>query len=315
MPDRKKVLFYRDFKQFQGGHLTFWNYYNHVKSSPQHTPRIFFSEGSRWDETNPWLAERGQILRSWRIDDTDVLMLGAANWEMLSEDQRKDPPVPIVNLILSIRHADPAGPYYGFLRHKAVRICCTEEVAEALRRTRRVNGPLFVNPHGLDPDLSLKPLRDDEKDIDVLIVGIKKQGLAVKLKNRITPHVRNVEALTIPLTRPLFLEKLKRAKIAVLLPLEMEGSYRPSIEAMALRTLVICPLHEGNRSFYRPGWNCFRPDYTEKAILDALRSALELSDPKKAELLANARRTVLDRSLEDERRGFLDILNSLDSLW
>ena len=42
----KEVLFFRDFKKFQGGHLKVWDYFNHVRSSPDHVPRVRFSPGS-----------------------------------------------------------------------------------------------------------------------------------------------------------------------------------------------------------------------------------------------------------------------------
>jgi len=53
-----KVLFYRYYRGFTGGHLKVWDYYDHVKASSNFIPQIYFSAESVWDSLNPWLKEK-----------------------------------------------------------------------------------------------------------------------------------------------------------------------------------------------------------------------------------------------------------------
>ena len=41
----KTVLFHREFLRFQGGHLKVWQYFNHVRSSPDHRAVVRFTAG------------------------------------------------------------------------------------------------------------------------------------------------------------------------------------------------------------------------------------------------------------------------------
>src|SRR6185503_10470601 len=68
-----RVLFYRDFKRFTGGDLKVWDYFNHVRSSPNHTAQVRFSADSVWDETNPWNTALECVVADDEDVDFDVL--------------------------------------------------------------------------------------------------------------------------------------------------------------------------------------------------------------------------------------------------
>ena len=103
--------------------------------------------------------------------------------------------------------------------------------------------------------------------------------------------------------------------MTIFLPNKTEGFYLPALEGMAMETLVICPDCIGNRSFCLPGFNCLRPDYAKDAIIEAVKTAVELSSEKAELLLSNASETATNHTLQNERASFLGILDIVDELW
>lgn len=313
---KKTVLFYRDFRGFTGGHLKVWHYFNHVQHATGYRPLIAFSADTLWDSTNPWRPMRDEALPAWNPEQADILFLAGMDWTILSETQRCSFPKPVINLIQHVRHADPDQPLYQYLTHRAIRICVSEPVAEALQATRRVNGPLFTIPNGIEPVEQSLPVRLREaRDLDVLIVGIKQPALAATLDSALKTTNLRVRTLTEPVPRPAFLESLRHAEIAVFLPHATEGFYLPALEGMALETLIICPDCIGNRTFCWPGVNCLQPAYRMESLLQAIQQALRLSPQERQALLKAGRQTAQRHSLEKERQSFLEILRQVDRLW
>ncbi|MBI2311657.1 MAG: glycosyltransferase family 1 protein [Betaproteobacteria bacterium] len=310
---RRSMLFYRDFRQFGGGHLKVWDYFQHVGCSRRYAPSIFFSEETLWDDSNPWRALRGAVLGEWRPERADSLFVAGVDWLMLPGRLRESSAAPIVNLVQGIGHASPDDPRFSFLRHKAIRICVSPEVKAALEETKRVNGPLYLIPDGID--LGIVPPGGGKRDIDVLVAGLKRPGLAAELEARLRRPGLGVVTAAALLPRPEFLGLLARARITVFLPTEAEGFYLPALEGMALGTLVICPDCIGNRSFCLNGYNCYRPQSTLEALLQSVGEALSLSAEEIDSMLANAQRTARGHDILEERKRFLDILGNIDQLW
>lgn len=258
---------------------------------------------------------RGQALAAWSAERADMLFLGGMDWAVLSEAQRRSPPKPVINLIQHVRHADPNESLYQYLSYRAIRICVSAPVADALTATGRVNGPLFTIPNGIDLAALPPPPAWEARRLDLLIVGIKQPALATEIHQRLKTSGHRVQALTQPLARADFLELLGNARIALLLPNPTEGFYLPALEGFALETLVICPDCIGNRLFCLPGRNCLQPDYTLGALLHAARDALHLMPPARYAFLEAARHTARQHSLLEERRSFLDILQQTEAIW
>lgn len=312
---RQTVLFYRDFRGFTGGHLKVWHYFNHVMHSIHHQPRIAFSAATVWNDTNPWLPIRDQALATWDAEAADILFLAGMDWSVLSAAQRRAPPRPVINLIQHVRHADPKEPLYQYVAHRAVRICVSEPVAEALRATQRVNGPLFTIPNGMDY-AELPPSKPwESRALDLLIVGIKQPDLAMEIHGHLKASDQRMEVLAHSLPRPAFLELLGNARIALLLPHATEGFYLPALEGFALGALVICPDCIGNRPFCLPGENCLQPPYTVESLLEAIQQALRLPSPERLALLEAAQRMAQRHSLRQERQSFLEILQQIETIW
>lgn len=309
----RQVLFYRDFRCLTGGHLKVWDYFNHVRSSPRHEASALFSPASVWDQENPWRQCREQVV-SHLPDDIDLWFVGGTDWLALDElAPGRVGKRPVINLIQHLTHADPLNPRYQFLARPAVRICVSEEVADAICATGRVNGPVFTIPIGLSlPDLG--PL-SEVRDIDTLVVANKAPGFGARVAIRLSIPGRRVRLIDRQLPRADFLRLLTRARVTVFAPNPVEGFYLPALEGMALGTLVVSADCVGNRSFCLPGVNCLRPAFAEEPVVSAAETALALEPARAAELTGKGLATASAHSLDAERQAFVQILQDVDTLF
>lgn len=305
---KKIVLFHRDFRAFTGGHLKVWDYFNHVAASPDHEPRIAFSPESKWDKTNPWVGSTA-LVTDWQPQKADLLFLAGTDWRSLSGSDRANFPKPIINLIQHPRHAEAGSELRGYLKHRAVRICVSGEVADAINATGEVNGPVFAIPNGID--LHAIPETPSQRKIDILISGFKAPELAHEVHRALKEKVPNIRCLTERVPRAEYLVHLNSARIAVVLPRPDEGFFLPALEAMACGTIVVCPDCVGNRGFCQDEVNCFRPDYDGDAVVAAALAAFSLAEDRHQEMRARAAETVRRHSLAAERESFLRILATL----
>lgn len=310
---KKLVLFHRDFQGFTGGHLKVWDYFNHVAASPAYEPRVAFSPESKWDTTNPWFSSLAPIV-DWKPETADVLFLAGTDWNAVPESERTNFPKPVINLIQHPRHADPKSELRSFLKNRAVRICVSEEVADAIKETGEVNGPVFVIANGIDLSAIPKVISANERKIDILICGLKAPDLAREMHAALANQNRRVHSITDWIPRAEFLQHLADARTTLFLPRPIEGFYLPALEGMACGTVVICPDCYGNRSFCIDRVNCFCPAHNAKAIASAATAALQQSEDERTRMLERAQATALEHSLVRERERFLPILTQIDEL-
>jgi hypothetical protein len=307
------MLFYRQFHGFSGGHLKYWHYYNHVRASGLYKTQIYFTPDSIWNNTNPWLSEHQHSIKTWHPQDADCLFLAGLDWQAVPESERHHFSRPIINLIQHIRHADPNDPRYAFLGHRAVRICVSAEVAEALQASGRVNGPIFVNPNGLD----IKPLNENksERKIPILIAGLKQPELAQALHAHLHQQGYTAQLLSTPHPRQEFLNYVQNAAITVFLPHQTEGFYLPALEGMALGTLVICPDCIGNRSFCVPEQNCLQPSLNLVDLANAVLRAIYFTPEQRNSLMTHAKQMAYHYSIVREQTQFINIVREIKHLW
>jgi glycosyltransferase involved in cell wall biosynthesis len=314
-PNKRLVLFHRDFQRFTGGHLKVWDYFNHVLASPDYEPRIAFTSDSKWDQTNPWSNAR-EYVGDWKPDGADVLFVAGKDWKHLAGTIPANGGKPVINLIQHPRHADTRDQLHVFLTNRAVRICVSQQVADAINATGRVNGPVVVIPNGANIKELVAVPPNQQRPTDVLICGLKAPDLARRLDKRLRQdeNVR-VTPLLDWTRRPEYLQQLGRAKIVVTLPRPTEGFYLPALEAMASGAIVICPDCLGNRDFCLDRVNCFRPGYDLDELTAAVYRAFALSPDEADTMRSHAAATVRQHSLDREREEFLRILGRLDELW
>ncbi len=307
------VLFHRDFRGFTGGHLKVWHYFTHLKSSSRYAPSVYFTPKSIWTARNPWWpGDAGEIAGTWAPEEADALFLGGLDWQAVPEAFRHAPPVPVINIIQGLSHAEPKDPKYAFLGHRAVRICVNPVLEAALRQVPHLNGPLFCVPMGLDQSTLPAP---HGPQADVVIAGLKAPRLGAEIAARLARPGRRVDLLDRALPRADYLQTLAGARVAVTLPLPREGFYLPMLEAMAMGLIVVCPDCVANRAYCRPGQNGLLPAYDAAAIAEAVETALALPPNAAHAMRASAKATAAQYTLERERAGFLAVMDDLDALW
>lgn len=302
---RGVLLFRRDYRGFSGGHLKVWHYFRHATRSTRFMPRVHLTPQSVDDRSNPWRGLDPPPLPEWRPAEAAALFVAGLDWEAVPERL----PVPVVNLIQGVRHADPADPRFPFLTRPAVRICVSPDVAREITATGLVNGPVHTIAGGIATDDFPPPA--PHRDIPLLVAGAKQPALARAVSDRLRAGGLAVDCRDAALPRPEFLALLARTEVAVLLPLEREGLFLPALEAMALGAIVVCPDCVGNRSFCRDRITSLVPARDPDAIVRAALEAVALAAPRRLALRQAAATEVEHHGLEEECRRFLEILDTL----
>ena len=260
----RTVWFHRDYLRLTGGHLKHSHYFDHVRRMPGFAPRITFRAGPS-DESQArergrlWPAGDGVMAERWEPAGGDVLFLAGLDWRYLKQSESSADANPRINFIQHVRHAHEGTELYGYLTEKAIRICVSREVADAIRATGRTNGPVLTIPNGTDvtPFDSAgedSPAGFDERRNPITIVGYKRPDLARSLSERL--DAAGIEHLLVSefLDRKQYLELLCESRAAVCLPREREGFYLPALEAMAAGCLVVTlGLHRQSRLLSSPG--------------------------------------------------------------
>lgn len=311
----RKVLFYRNFSGFAGGHLKVWDYYCHLRSSQNYMPSICFSKNSIWDQSNPWLELKDQTRADYDPSKADILFLAGLDWQML-ENRDFSNHVPIVNLVQSVTHADPNDIKFQFLSRKAIRICVSHEIASRLEDTNRVNGPIYTLPLGLDITDFPLPRSRSARETQVLIAGFKNPRVAKEVSASIEKLGIPCELVVDFLPRDTFLSKVNKAKIVVPLPMVTgEGYFMLPLEAMALESIVVSPDVPGNRVSCVDNVNSFRPLYDPEQIVQAICKAYSMSDKDVESFRLAGLQTVAEHSIAREKDGFLEIMNNIKNIW
>jgi hypothetical protein len=312
------VYFHRNYRGFTGGSLKVWDYFNHVDAAEGYKSEIFFTSQSIWAEHNPWFHSNDRILSEWYPHRADIVFLAGFDWLSIGESERDHFSRPVINLVQHIRHSDPHDARFAFLGHRAIRICVSPEVAGALCATGRVNGPIFTIPIGLDLSVFPEPLPHSVRPYDLAIVGLKAPILADELARALRVQHPEMRLLSLmePIPRRTFLEALGAARTVLFLPSAKEGFYLPALEAMMMRTIVVCPDVEGNRCFCRDGETAIVPShYDRSALFMALHRATVLEEGAREALIARAAMIAASHDLRREREAFHDILNEIRQIW
>lgn len=324
-----KVLFHRRFRSplagSNGGNLKLRDCYDHITYSDQYIPTVYFAPDTVWNENkgNYWSDLRSNALPKWRVDPGDILFFSGKDWQVLSPEQMIKPPAPIINIVQP-RHIRKEDKRNAYLDYPAIRIAKSQNGADLLN-DYGVNGPLFVIPDAID--LGILPEVPKEKDIDILIIGLKQPDFAQSLFTLLnTWNDQQKKGLNIEIqlppklpTRMDFLRLLSRAKIAACIPLEpqrgAEGFYLPALEAMALQCLVVCPHAVGNIDHCLHDINCIVPEYHPEAMFKGVQQMLDTPEETKNKYLQNGNETAERHRIENEREATLDLVHRAHEIW
>jgi glycosyltransferase involved in cell wall biosynthesis len=312
----RKVLFANRCEFPSGGCIKMRDYFRHALTAPGWDAKVYIPPDNFIGPDNPWYGELPHIVRQYAPYEADVLVISGLGWErFIPEEIRNDSPIPIIYLIQGAFKAYTS-PYREDLRHLAIRIAVSPHIADTVRSRADVNGPLFVVPAGLDTQDFPPRVDPHERDIDLLILGIKNAPLAAQLGKELTPYIGSMSCLVDQIPQVEFLGKMARARIVVCLPGKDEGFYLPALEAMHYGALVVCPDVGGNRHFCLDYENCLVPqEYSLNALLKTIHKALELSRSVYHNLTVAARLTADLHTAARERAAFIDILQRARDLW
>ena len=320
----RRVWFHRSYGGLTGGDVKHAQYFDHVRRMPGFEPKLTF----RGEPANESIARERRRLwpvgdaaaPNWEPGPRDLLFLAGRDWRYLAERRLEALPNPRINLIQGVRHADTATELYGYLSEKAVRICVSQEVADAVSAAGRTRGPVLTIPNGVDlrpfdPARDGSPAGYERRRQPLAIIGYKRPDLAWSLSGGLDaesiPHLLLVR----PLDRRAFLALLAETRIAVCLPHPTEGFYLPSLEAMASGALVVTLDCVGNRGFCHHDRNCLIAEPRPPSLLEMTKRALARSGPERGRMHRHARDTALRHSLEAERARFHAVLEDIDRLW
>jgi hypothetical protein len=298
----KTVLFHRVYEGFTGGHLKLNDYLSHVDSCNLFKSSIYVNPSGK--SLHLWNSHPG-LTSIFDPESADILFIAGLDWRAINDFDTSSPK-PIINLIQHVRHAYPSDELYTYLTRKAIRICVSQEVADAIDGTGQCNGPIYVIPNGID--FSQLPTRCPKPNFDVVIAGLKRPDLAVELSSRLKLLALKVDCIINQLPRNEYLERISCARIVVSLPHSTEGFYLPALEAMAMKIPLVTLDCVGNRSFCIDGETCLLPNsnplLVESSILRLLKD-IELANTLSANAFAKSQFYNITR----ERNDFLRILS------
>ena len=218
----RTVWFYRDYVRLAGGHAKHAHYFEHVRRMPGFAPRITFSgapanESVARERRRLWPPGAGAVAEGWEPERGDVLFVAGVDWRYLAESGLEELPIPRINLVPGVRHARAGTELHRYLEEPAIRICVSEEVADAVAATGRARGPVLTIPNGIDvapfePDRNGSPARFEARSSAVTIVGYKQPELARDLARRLDAEGVRIrgEATPIYLFFPEIAPELKR---------------------------------------------------------------------------------------------------------
>ena len=319
----RNVWFHRHYERLTGGQLKHAHYYDHVARLPGFARRMTFSgpadDRLARERAELWPTAPGERANTWRPGHRDVLFLAGTDWRYHKAAGLDDLDLPRINLIQGVRHAHTGTELHGYLDRRAVRICVSEEVADAIRGTGRVNGPIITNPNGTDCTPSEVDRGGtagfDDRSEAITVVGYKRPDLAAALSRRL--RELGIHHLTLDsfLSREAFLALLDRTQVAVCLPRAEEGFYLPALEAMAAGCTVVTLDCVGNRGFCHHDRNCLVTEADPTPLACAVMTAAHLSAQDRQRLHRTAAATVRAHSLDAERKRFDDLMRDLDRLW
>ena len=321
----RRVWFHRGPAPLSGGQVKHSQYFEHVRHAPGFAPVITFSRPPPSPfharaRARLWRVGEGEGAKRWEPVPGDLLFLAGTDWRYLGECGLNAPEIPRINLIQHVLHARAGTELHGYLSERAVRICVSQEAADAIRATGRVRGTVLTIPNGTDvlPFESGEagaPTGYETRPRTIAIIGYKRPDLARALSERLDAECIEHQLQMAFLGRGGFLDLLAESRIAVCLPHVEEGFYLPALEAMASGALVVTLDCIGNRGFCHDHWNCVIAEPSPESLSRALRRILAMSPSERGCMHRRARATAARHALALERRRFHAILQDIDRLW
>ena len=317
----RAVWFYREYTRLTGGQVKHADYFEHVRRLLGFAPKLTLGgakldAGQERERQELWPVAPSDLATQWTPRANDILFLAGTDWRYLRSAGLERLDNPRVNLIQGARHAHAGSELHGYLSQRAIRVCVSDEVADAIRGTGHANGPIIAIPNGIDiaPPPRQKPRSSAAQPI-VAIVDYKRPDLGLALRRALDQSSIAYVALTGFLPRCAFLRLLAAVDVAVCLPHEEEGFYLPALEAMASGCVAVTLDCVGNRGFCADRRNCLIAEPTAQSLCATVQEAIGLPLATREVMLREAGDTVRRHSLAAERKRFHALLEDIDNIW
>lgn len=303
---RPRMLFVRNYKSFTGGHMKYCDYIKHVVVHGSFHPLLHVTKDSNTEELNTLLPSEISLINL--PCHADAIFVAGMDWEVLDASGQNMDNVPIINLIQGTRHADPSLRLFEYLSRPAIRICVSQEVANAIMETKRVNGPVFVIENGTDLSTA-DTIEESRRNGKVFIGGLKDPVFAKSIASELGHQGIRYDLSSKRIPRADYLAQLANYDHAILLPLPSEGFYLPALEAMALGVTVIMPDCVGARSFAVSEKSCLIAQRNLKPIIESVIRVINDTELT-SRLRAGGHAVCRKFDIATERQKFLSILEN-----
>ncbi|MBO1254132.1 glycosyltransferase [Alteromonas sp. 5E99-2] len=303
----RSYSFYRQYHNYTGGHQKVADYIQHTLSKDNTSASLYLDNQSPIESQ---LFENIALLNyqsSYRPQDADVAFIAGMDWRQYSrefnEDQIK------LNLIQHVRHGNKDHPLFQFLQHKAVRICVSDAVYQAIKPY--ANGPCRVIRMGHNI-----PKINRRKENDLYILGNKQPELAERIGEWAQKKQYRVQIHSEYVPKHEVLDGMASSKISLVLPNAKEGFYLPGIEAMALSHWAVVPHCVANEEYMKPQVNATQCELEFASCIHGIESAMKaLASPLYIMKRWFGRQLAASYTLQTERKAYLALLDELDTLW
>ena len=303
----KSLSFIRRYANYTGGHQKVADYIGHAVAEQSTQVCLYLDNRSALE---PELFDNllgVDYQRSYLPEQADAVFLAGMDWRdylpFYSERQPK------LNLIQHVRHGDKNHPLFAFLKYRAIRLCVSEAVRNAIMPY--ANGPCVVIKMGHQIARI-----NTQRDNDIYILGNKQPELARRVAKwakskqlRVLLHDEYVAKADVLLG-------MASSYVALTLPNKTEGFYLPGIEAMALSKWAVVPNCVANAEYVHRFANITPCQLNFASCISAVDFALtSVRSSFSWGQRAIGHRVVSRYSLQAERRQFHTILKDLDIHW
>lgn len=304
---KKSISFHRQYRGYTGGHQKVSDYIHHTAASGLFTPSLYLANSSPVQKQLFEDIHGVEYSPQYNPELADVVFLAGMDWQayqpFFDSQQVK------VNFIQGVRHGDNNHPLFQFLQYRAIRLCVSDEVKDAIEPY--ANGPCFTIKMGHDiPKLSRA------KRYDLYILATKQPQLGKQLFEwaksiglRVLIHEKATE-------RELVHHAMAESVVVIPLPQKVEGFFLPGIEAMALADWAVVPDCIGSREYSLSGANISLCELDIQACQKAILHALKKTKGWKSFISKwHGRRLSASYSLKQEQQNYHHILHQLDQIW
>ncbi|WP_102798335.1 glycosyltransferase [Bowmanella denitrificans] len=301
------VSFYRRYHGYTGGHQKVRDYLEHMLALDNMSATLWLENRARI-QTKLFDGIDGVTYQErYCPEQADIVFLAGLDWQgylpHFNESQ------PRLNLIQHVRHGDAGHPLFAFLQHRAVRLCVSEAVRQAI--LPYANGPCITVKMGHRiPNLTCK------KQHQLYILATKAPQLGQQVAEAATRQGLKVLLHCQPVERQEVHLAMARSLVTLTLPNKTEGFFLPGIEAMALSDWAIVPDCIASREYTLNGANISSCERDPEACLEAVLKALQT----RRGVLGAIRRwqgakLAHGYSIGAERKALHQIMQKLPMLW